>query len=106
MLCEKKVEMSKCQLSKMKTNFNLEVRKLGRSEEESVCASSKEKRMDCILCLGVSALMGSTNLSLNSSSGPSGSYLPLKKGVKNKFTPETTSILFLLFLSPVNSCDN
>lgn len=60
MLCEKKMEMSKCQLSKMKANFNLEVRKLGRNEEES------------ILCLGFSALMGSTNLSLNSSSGRSG----------------------------------
>lgn len=69
MLCEKKMEMSKCQLLKMKANFNLEVRKPGRNEEESVCASSKEKRTDCTLCRGVSALMGSTNLSLNSSSG-------------------------------------
>lgn len=60
------MEMCKCQLSKMKANFNLEVRKLGRNEEESVCTSSKEKRMDRILCLGISAQIGCTNLSLNS----------------------------------------
>lgn len=46
MLCEKTMEMSKRHLSKMKANFKLEVRELGRNEKENMCASSKEKRMD------------------------------------------------------------
>lgn len=43
MLCEKKMEMSKRHLSKMKANFKLEVRKLGRNEKENVCIIRGEK---------------------------------------------------------------